>query len=111
MAEPTLRDLLDAISSMRAELARVDAKADAIRGDMATRNDLTRMEGKADGLRAEVAAHRAETAKGFAEVGTALAELDRELSKHADVHRELEKDVEAIKRRPARTAARPVRRR
>lgn len=83
MAEPTLRDVLDAIAQMRRE--------------MATKTELAKVEAKVD-------AHRAETAKGF-------AELDRELTKHAEVHRELEKDVEALKRRPARTAARPTRRR
>jgi hypothetical protein len=40
-----------------------------------------------------------------------LASLDRDLTKHMDVHKELEKDVEALKGRPLRNAARAPRRR
>ena len=89
MAEPTLKDVLDAIARMQAELTEV-------RRDMSTKSELA-------AVRAEVAAHRAETAKGF-------ADLDRELTRRADVHREVEKDITALKARPARTAARPARR-
>lgn len=90
MAEPTLKDVVELLTRMQAELAKLDAKVDA--------------------HRAETQAHRAETAKGFADV-------DAELAKHSDpVHRrveeaiaELRKDVDALKRRPARPAARTPR--
>lgn len=75
-AEPTLKDVLNAI-------ARLDAKVDR----------------KVDELRADVDDLRHEVKKGF-------ADLDDELTGHSKVHRELEKDIEALKRRPARTAAR-----
>ena len=92
MTEPTIKDVLDA-------LAKLDAKVDRIEARTAT-------------VEAKVDAHRLETAKGFADV-------DAELAKHSDpVHRrveeaiaELRKDVDALKKRPARAAARPVRRR
>ena len=80
MAEPTLKDVLNAI-------AKLDAK----------------VERRVDDLQSDIEAHRAETKKGF-------AALDKELTGHTDVHREIEKDIEALKRRPARTAARPTRR-
>lgn len=94
MADPTLKDVLEAIAQLRqetrADIAQLDGKVSTLDAKLST-------------VAAKVDAHRAETAKAF-------AELDRELSKHADVHRELEKDVEALKRRPPRTAARPTRR-
>ncbi len=83
MAGPTLDDVLQAIAQIRSE--------------MATKKELARIEAKLD-------AHRTETAKGF-------ADLDKELTGHANVHREIEKDIELLKRRPPRTAARPARRR
>lgn len=83
MADPTLRGVLNAV-------ARIEAS-------MATKAELAKLDAKVD-------AHRAETRKGF-------ADLDEELSGHAKVHREIEKDIEALKRRPARTAARTPRRR
>ena len=75
MAEPTLKDVLKAISE--------------IRGEMATKADLAKLDAK--------------VTKGF-------EDLDKELSGHADVHRQIEKDIEALKARPARTAARAPRR-
>ena len=86
MAEPTLKDVLKAIAELRTE-----TKADIaqVRSEMATKSDLD--------------AHRVESKKGF-------SDLDKELSGHTDVHREIEKDIEALKRRPARTAARAPRR-
>lgn len=111
MAEPTLRDVLEALSKLADRVERIDANMATkselanVRSDVQNvRTDVARVDGKVEAVRADVAAHRAETAKGF-------ADLDLELSKHTDVHRELEKDVETIKRRPARTAARPARRR
>lgn len=97
-----MKDVLDAISRMQGDLARLDGKVDAYRAE--TKSDLAMVEGKVDAVRADVSAHRNETAKGF-------ADLDRELTKHAEVHREIEKDIIALKARPARTAARPTRRR
>jgi hypothetical protein len=46
---------------------------------------------------------RTEMKRGF-------ADLDKELTGHADVHRQIEKDIAALKARPARTAARAPRR-
>ena len=99
MAEPTMKDVLDAIAAMRGDLVKTDAKVDRIESRTAT-------------VEAKVDAHRLETAKGF-------ADLDVELAKHSDpVHRkvetaiaELRKDVDALKKRPVRPAARPARRR
>lgn len=83
MAEPTLKDVLKVLAELRSE--------------MATKSDLAKVEAKVD-------AHRAETRRGF-------ADLDAELTKHAEVHKELEIDVASVKRRPIRTAARAPRRR
>jgi hypothetical protein len=68
-----------------------------LRAEMATKSELAE-------LRADVAAHRAETKSGF-------EELDKDLNGPMDVHRKLEKDIEALKRQPPRTTARPARRR
>jgi hypothetical protein len=46
---------------------------------------------------------RTEMKRGF-------ADLDKELTGHADVHRQIEKDIAALKTRPARTPARAPRR-
>jgi len=98
MSEPTIKDVLDAVArletSTKTDLARLDAKVDRVDGRLAT-------------VEAKVDAHRLETAKGF-------SDLDVELADHSDpVHRkveeaiaELRKDVDALKRRPARPAAR-----
>jgi hypothetical protein len=94
MAEPTIKDVLDAISKLATKSELRDGLAEL-------RRDLV---AKIDAHRAETDAHRAETRKGF-------EDLDEELTGHAKVHREIEKDIENIKRRPARTAARPARRR
>jgi hypothetical protein len=108
MAEPTLRDLLDAIAKLD---AKIDAKVDGLRTELTAKVDSFRSE-----LGAKVDAHRAETARGFAEVHKTLAELDAELARHADpAHRELEERVTALERaarKPApRTPARAPRRR
>ncbi|HVH46608.1 MAG TPA: hypothetical protein VM925_29910 [Labilithrix sp.] len=60
MAEPTLKDVLDAIAQLRAE-----------------------------------------TAKGFAKVDKRFDDLDTELTTHAKVHKELEKDVRRAEGPPA----------
>ena len=68
---------------------------------MATKDDLT----------SEAGAIRTEMARRFDRVDRQLLELDAELTKHADVHAELEREVGALKRRPTRPTARPARRR
>lgn len=83
MAQPTLKDVMDVI-------AKLDAKVDAHRAE--TRADAAKVDAR------------------FDRVDKGLAELDRDLTKHMDVHREIEKDIEALKARPARTAARAPRR-
>ena len=82
MADPTLKDVLKVLAE--------------VRRDMATKADVAKLDAK-------VEAHRAETRKGF-------DDLDKELAGHASVHREIEKDIEALKRRAPRTAARAPRR-
>jgi len=111
MAELTLKDVLKAItrlekgqSEIRAEMATKEDVAE-LRADVTElRADVTELRADVAELRADVAAHRGETKKGF-------ADLDKELTGHANVHKELEKDVEALKGRPLRTAARTPRRR
>ena len=90
MAEPTLKDVLDVIAKLDAKVGKLDAKVDAHRAET-----------KADAATADTR---------FDRVDKGLAELDRDLTKHMDVHREIEKDIEALKARPARTAARAPRR-
>lgn len=111
MAKATLDDVLTAVGQLD---AKIDRKIDELRREMATSRDLASvrrematlgaLETARRELEAKIEAHRAETKQGF-------DALDHELTGHAAVHRELEKDVEAIKRRPLRTAARPARRR
>lgn len=88
MAEPTLKDVLNAILRLEKGQANLDAKVTA--------------------LDAKVEAHRGETAKGF-------ATLDKELADHSDPHhREIERTIEKLKKDLAtlkgRPAARPARR-
>jgi predicted RNase H-like nuclease (RuvC/YqgF family) len=92
MAEPTLKEVLDAIAQMqgematRADLARVEGKVDKLDGKVDKLDGrvdkldgrvdkldgrVDKLEAKLDTLEAKVAAHRAETAKSF-------LELDRE---------------------------------
>jgi hypothetical protein len=111
VAEVTLKEVLDAIARLD---AKIDRKVDELRREMATGRDLAEVRrdmatiGALTTTRRELVLkideHRAETKKGF-------DDLDRELTGHAAVHRELEKDVERLKRRPPRSAARPARRR
>ncbi len=96
MAEPTLTDVLEAIARLernaatKSELAKLESK-------MATKSDLANLETKMD--------------TRFDRLEKRFDDLDRDLTKHMEVHRELEKDVTMLKRRPPRTAARPARRR
>jgi hypothetical protein len=97
MAEPTLQALLDAINALGNDLAKTDAKVDAVRAELGAKVDTVRSElgadvdavrselgakvdavrselgAKVDAVNAKVDAHRLETAKGF-------ADLDRELA-------------------------------
>jgi hypothetical protein len=106
MAEPTLKDVLKAISELRTETSEIRSematKTSEIRSGMATKAALEAMRAEM-ATKAALEAMRAEMTKGF-------ADLDKELTGHADLHREIEKDIEALKRRPARTAARSPRR-
>ena len=96
MADPTLKDVLDAIARVernaatKADLAKLEAK-------LATKSELSNVESRMDAR--------------FDRIEKRLDDLDRDLTKHMDVHRELEKDITLLKRRPPRTAARPARRR
>jgi len=105
MAELTLKDVLDAIAEMRAE-SKVDLSK--VQTDLSkVQTDLSKMDMRLATVEAKVDAHRAETARGF-------AELDSDLSRHVDgPHREIEQEIAAIKRRlPAKKAVAPrVRRR
>jgi ferritin-like metal-binding protein YciE len=107
MAEPTLKDVLKAISELRAETKGDIAQ---VRSEMATKADLAKLDAKVEAHRAETEAHRAETEAHRAETKKGFADLDEELTRHADTDREIEKDIVALKGRPARTAARPTRR-
>jgi predicted RNase H-like nuclease (RuvC/YqgF family) len=89
MAEPSLKDVMAAITRLEKGQASLEKGQAEIRSEMAT---------------------KAEMNARFDRVDRQLAELDRDLDGHMDVHRELERDVEALKGRPLRTAAR-VRRR
>jgi septal ring factor EnvC (AmiA/AmiB activator) len=86
MADPTLKDVLAAIVRLE-------------KGQAETRGDVARLEAKVDKRFDEVD-------RRFNRVDDAIAALDDDLDKHMKVHRELERDVEALKGRPVRTAAR-----
>lgn len=98
MPDATLKDVLDAIAQLD---AKIDRKVEELRREMATGRDLAEVRQKMatigalanarQELAAKIDAHSAETKKGF-------EDLDRELTGHAAVHREIEKDIEAIKR-------------
>lgn len=74
-------------------IAKLDGKVDAHRAE--AKADAAKLEAKVDKLDARME-------KGF-------SDLDKELTGHAALHREIEKDIEALKARPARTAARATR--
>lgn len=83
MAEPTLKDLLKAVTTLGAKIDNVRAELKA---------DIAAVDAKVD-------AHRAETAKGF-------ADLEHELSRHADpLHRDLEADIRVLHRALLRVPA------
>ncbi|HSO30968.1 MAG TPA: hypothetical protein VLT33_00590 [Labilithrix sp.] len=87
MAEATLKDVLTAIAKLDRKVGDLDAKVERKVGDL---------DAKVDALRTEMR-------KGF-------ADLDKELTGHAEVHRQIEKDIGALKARPAPAAARATRR-
>jgi hypothetical protein len=90
MADPTIKDVLVAI-------ARLDAKVDAKVGAV---------DAKVESLRDEMNDRFDDVDRRFDRVDKQLVELDRDLDGHMKVHAELERDVEALKGRPLRTAAR-----
>jgi X-X-X-Leu-X-X-Gly heptad repeat protein len=108
MAEPSLKDVLSAISELRvetrADLARLDGKFGQLDGKFGQLDGkFGQLDTKVGQLDAKLDAHRAETKKGF-------EDLDRELTGHADLHRKIEKDISALKRRTSTTAPRAPRR-
>jgi hypothetical protein len=66
MADPTLKEVLDAIAQVHTDvaraLARVEGKVDAVDAKVGV------LDAQVNALGARVDAHRAETAKGFAEL-------------------------------------------
>lgn len=105
-----MKDVLNAIAQLhtetKADLARV-------RSEMASKADLAELDANIDAHRAETTAHHADLEAKIdahrAETKAGFEALDKELTAHAGTHREIEKDLEALKRRPARTAARATR--
>ena len=97
MPEPTLKDVLAAIARLEKGQGEIRTEVVDVRADVVD-------------LRAEMVDLRAEMKEGFAAVSKQLTELDADLDAHMKVHRELEKDIVNLKRRPPRTAARPARR-
>lgn len=104
-----MKDVLKAIAEVQRQMADVQRQMADVQRQMATKTDLAAVKSDVAAVKSDLAvlganvdAHRAETKKGF-------EDLDQELSRHASVHRELETDVEALKKRPPRTAARPAR--
>src|SRR5512139_3542572 len=99
MAEPTLKDVLKAI-------AAIDAKVTALeKGQAALEKGQAALEKGQSQIRSEMAT-KVEMNARFDAVDARLADIDADLNRHMTVHRELEKDVQALKRRPPRTAAR-----
>jgi hypothetical protein len=89
MAEPTLKDVLNAISKLATneELAKLDTKVDELRADMKNRFDA---------------------------VDKRFDDLDEELEKHASrAHRDLDARIGRLEKRsaPKKVSARPLRRR
>jgi hypothetical protein len=84
MADATLKDVVNAIAELRRETKNGIAEL-----RRATKDDLAKLDAKIE--------------KRF-------DALDEELTLHTRVHKEIEKDITALKGRPARTAARAPRR-
>ena len=83
MADPTIKNVL-------AALATLDKKITAVRDEMATKDALGALDAK--------------VTKGF-------ADLDAELTGHTKVHREIERKLGALVKKPARATVRTPRRR
>jgi chromosome segregation ATPase len=123
MADPTLKDVLHAIDALtsrtKADFARVEGRLARVDDKLArveenledVQERLGSVEVDQAAHRGETAAHRGETAAHRLETKKGFADIDDELTRHAAVHREIEKDITTLKRRPPRTAARPSRRR
>jgi hypothetical protein len=106
MADPTLKDVLKAFARLESSQARLESGLADVRREMANKTDLAEVREEVSELRAEVSDLQADVKQRFDRVDRQLAELDRNLDGHMKVHRELERDVEALKGRPPRTAAR-----
>ena len=71
---------------------------------------IAKLDAIVDAHRAETKADAAEADARFDRVDRGLAELDRHLTGHMDLRREIEKDIEALEARPAQSTARAPRR-
>lgn len=116
MADPTIKDVLDAIGALDRNLSgridAVDGKIDAVDANLSERIDTlgaridavdanlgaridavdASLSERIGNLGARIDAHRLETAKGF-------ADLDKELARHSDpVHRRLEEEMAALRK-------------
>lgn len=127
VAEPTLKDVLEAIAALTTRVDRMDARVDRMGQEMNARFDRVdkEMDARFDRVDKEIAARFGEVNARFGEVNAQfaevnahfdrvhkeIAELDKDVTTHMKVHREIEKDIELLKRRPPRTAARAPRRR
>ncbi len=127
MADPTIKDVLDAIGTLDLKLtARIDAvdeklsaKIDAVDANLGARIDavdanlgakidavdanlgarINAVDAKVDAHHLESAAHRLETAAHRLETAKAFADLDRELANHSDpVHRKLEEEMAELRK-------------
>jgi hypothetical protein len=96
MADPTLKDVLQAVEALakttaelKADLKRTATKSDLaeLRAELAdVKGDLADVKGDLERLDAKVTKLDAKVTKGF-------ADLDEELTRHAAVPREIEKDA------------------
>lgn len=127
MSEPTLVDVLDAIAKLDTRLEKVETRIEKVDVKMTSefadvRRDAVRAERARHAFEGQMDDFRDETKHAiedlsvqvdtrFDRVDKAIASLAEDLDEHMKVHRELEKDIETLKRRPPRTAARPARRR
>jgi hypothetical protein len=83
MAEPTLKDVLNAIAGFRADserrLAALEKGQGEIRREMATKKDVAALDAKVEAVRDEVDAARADVEAGFAETRERFDALDKRL--------------------------------
>ena len=117
MAEPTLKDVLAAIARLekgQTSLEKGQTSLEKGQGEIRSevgeiRSEMGEIRSEMGEIRSEMAT-KADLAAFRDEMNQRFDDLDAELTKHAEVHRELEKDITNLKRRPPRTAARPARR-